>query len=71
MKITRYSSRCLAALLALISLGTALADSTDEALNQFYVDNMAARLTSEALLLRAKTRLPPKRGLMKEKIARA
>ena len=47
MKITRYSSPCLAALLALISLGTALADSTDEALNQFYVDNMAARLTSE------------------------
>jgi hypothetical protein len=47
MKITRYSSLCLAALLASISLGTALGDSTDEALNQFYVDNMAARLTSE------------------------
>jgi len=48
MKITRYSSLCLVALSASISLGAALADSTDEALNQFYVDNMAARLTSEA-----------------------
>jgi len=47
MKITRYSSFSLVALLVSISLGTALADSTDEALNQFYVDNMAARLTSE------------------------
>ncbi|HET9374261.1 MAG TPA: DUF6683 family protein [Chthoniobacterales bacterium] len=36
------------ALMASISLGTALADSTDEALNQFYVENMATRLTSEA-----------------------
>jgi hypothetical protein len=48
MNTSHYSSFSLMALLASISLGTALADSTDDALNQFYVENMASRLTSEA-----------------------
>jgi hypothetical protein len=47
MNSVRYLSFALLALLARISAGTALADSTDEALNQFYVENMASRLTSE------------------------
>jgi hypothetical protein len=47
MNTTHYSAFSLMALVASISLGTALADSTDEALNQFYVENMATRLTSE------------------------
>jgi len=48
MNTVRYSSLALVALLlATISAGTALADSTDEALNQFYTDNMATRLSSE------------------------
>jgi hypothetical protein len=48
MNSSHYSSFSLMALMASISLGTALADSTDDALNQFYVENMASRLTSEA-----------------------
>jgi hypothetical protein len=47
MNSTHYSSLSLMALMASISLGTALGDSTDEALNQFYVENMANRLTTE------------------------
>jgi hypothetical protein len=47
MNTVRYSSLSLVALLSWISGGNALADSTDEALNQFYVENMASRLTSE------------------------
>lgn len=47
MNTVRYSSLSLMALSAWISVGTALADATDEALNQFYVENMASRLTSE------------------------
>jgi hypothetical protein len=44
---TRYSSLSLVAFMASMSLGSALADSTDDALNQFYVDNIAAHLSSE------------------------
>lgn len=48
MKPTPYSFLSLVALLVPLALGSALADSTDEALNQFYVENMATRLSSEA-----------------------
>jgi hypothetical protein len=35
------------ALIAWFSISSALADSTDDALNQFYTENMMSRLTSE------------------------
>ena len=38
----------LALLIASIPIADVLADSTDDALNQFYVENMATHLTSEA-----------------------
>jgi hypothetical protein len=37
----------LSALIAWISISSALADSTDDALNQFYTENMMSRLTSD------------------------
>jgi hypothetical protein len=45
MKITHFSPLLLLALA--VSMSGALADSTDEALNQFYTDNMATRLSAE------------------------
>jgi hypothetical protein len=37
----------LSALIAWISIRSALTDSTDDALNQFYTENMMNRLTSD------------------------
>jgi hypothetical protein len=71
MNTSHYSSLSVMALMASISLGTALADSTDEALNQFYVENMATRLTSEAPLVPARNRLQAKRKKRSRKLARA
>jgi hypothetical protein len=47
MNTTHYSSLSLIALMASMSLGTALADSTDDALNQFYSENMMSNLSSQ------------------------
>jgi hypothetical protein len=47
MNTTHYSSLSLIALMASMSLGIALADSTDDALNQFYSENMMSNLSSQ------------------------
>ena len=67
MKNTRYSSLSLVALVAKLSLGSALADSTDDALNQFYVENMATRLTSEVPASASENSPPGQKGDMVEK----
>ncbi len=46
MKTVR-STLLLLALIRFLSLGSALADSTDDALNQFYTENMMSHLSSE------------------------
>jgi hypothetical protein len=67
MKITRYSSLSLVAFMASMSLGTALADSTDDALNQFYVDNMATRLSAEVPASGSENPPPSQKGVKEEK----
>jgi hypothetical protein len=57
---TAHCSRSLwLVLLATLPITDVLADSTDEALNQFYVENMASRLSSEVPASSA-TSPPPK-----------
>ena len=48
MNTTYHSPLSLIALMASMSLGTAFADSTDDALNQFYSENMMSNLSSQA-----------------------
>jgi hypothetical protein len=47
MKTTHSSSLSLVAILASLSLSSALADSTDDALNQFYTENTMSHLGSD------------------------